>query len=60
MAQVLQCSIESRGFFLFGQFTKSVEIFKGLVIDLHLKQKDTPLHQTLLGAALIDVNRLTI
>ena len=58
LTQLLQCSVEARGFFLFGQLTESVEIFKGLVVDLHLQVEDASLHQTLLGAALIDFYRL--
>lgn len=60
LPQILQCRVKSRGFFLLSQFTQSVEIYKGLIVDLHLKQQDAALHQTLLGAALINFNRLSV
>jgi hypothetical protein len=44
LTQLLQCSVETRGFFFFGQLTQTVEIFKGLIIDVHLQVEDASLH----------------
>jgi hypothetical protein len=44
LTQLLQCSVEPRWFFFLGQLTEAVEIFKGLVIDLHLQVEDASLH----------------